>query len=219
MAKYKFVFFDLDGTISNSYEGIARSLDATFGHYGINVDKSLYPGYIGPPLSDTFKLYFPPEKVGEVVAWFRDNYVKGDIFRNPVYDGIPEVMKELKEPFGAEANNATSGVSETGKSGSLVSSFVESFYAETQMPVVAVSCSKGGTPIEFWDTDGSAYSDALSRLEGARDFIAQDESMDLAHTYVVWCQGETDAENHTSEAEYQAAVEEVFALHSPRAAL
>ena len=41
MAKYKFVFFDLDGTISNSYEGIARSLDATFGHYGINVDKSL----------------------------------------------------------------------------------------------------------------------------------------------------------------------------------
>ena len=97
MAKYKFVFFDLDGTISNSYEGIARSLDATFGHYGINVDKSLYPGYIGPPLSDTFKLYFPPEKVGEVVAWFRDNYVQGDIFRNPVYDGIPEVMKELKE--------------------------------------------------------------------------------------------------------------------------
>lgn len=120
------------------------------------------------------------------------------------------VMKELKEPFGAEANNATSGVSETGKSGSLVSSFVESFYAETQMPVVAVSCSKGGTPIEFWDTDGSAYSDALSRLEGARDFIAQDESMDLAHTYVVWCQGETDAENHTSAAEYQAAMQRIF---------
>src|SRR5699024_3015236 len=91
MAQYRYVFFDLDGTISNSYEGIARSLDATFEHYGIKVDKSLYPAYIGPPLSDTFRLYFPAEKVSEVVGWFRDNYVKGDIFRNPVYEGIPQV--------------------------------------------------------------------------------------------------------------------------------
>ena len=97
MAKYKYVFFDLDGTISNSYEGIARSLDATFRHFGVEVDKSLYPGYIGPPLSDTFRLYFPAEKVNEVVGWFRDNYVEGDIYRNPVYDGIPEVMAQLKE--------------------------------------------------------------------------------------------------------------------------
>ena len=97
MAQYRYVFFDLDGTISNSYEGIARSLDATFEHYGIKVDKSLYPAYIGPPLSDTFRLYFPAEKVSEVVGWFRDNYVKGDIFRNPVYEGIPQVMAELKK--------------------------------------------------------------------------------------------------------------------------
>lgn len=96
--KYKYVFFDLDGTISNSYEGIARSLDATFAHFGIKVDKALYRRYIGPPLSDTFRLYFDtPEKVSEVVKWFRDNYVEGDIFRNPVYEGIPETMKSLKE--------------------------------------------------------------------------------------------------------------------------
>lgn len=96
--KYKYVFFDLDGTISNSYEGIARSLDATFAHFGIKVDKALYRRYIGPPLSDTFRLYFDtPEKVSEVVHWFRDNYVEGDIFRNPVYEGIPETMKSLKE--------------------------------------------------------------------------------------------------------------------------
>ena len=70
--KYKYVFFDLDGTISNSYEGIARSLDATFAHFGIKVDKALYRRYIGPPLSDTFRLYFDtPEKVSEVVNWFR----------------------------------------------------------------------------------------------------------------------------------------------------
>lgn len=96
--KYKYVFFDLDGTISNSYEGIARSLDATFAHFGIKVDKALYRRYIGPPLSDTFRLYFDtPEKVSEVVNWFRDNYVEGDIFRNPVYEGIPETIKSLKE--------------------------------------------------------------------------------------------------------------------------
>ena len=120
------------------------------------------------------------------------------------------IMKELKEPFGADANNTTSGVSETEKSGSLVSSFVESFYAETQMPVVAVSCSKGGTPIEFWDTDGAAYQDAVNRLEYARNFIEEDESMNLAHTYVVWCQGETDAENNTSVDEYKDTMARIF---------
>lgn len=35
--------------------------------------------------------------MSEVVNWFRDNYVEGDIFRNPVYEGIPETMKSLKE--------------------------------------------------------------------------------------------------------------------------
>lgn len=96
--KYRYLFFDLDGTISNSYEGIAATLDELFAHYGVDVDRSLYRKYIGPPLSDTFRKYFhTPEKVNEAVEWFRNRYTQGGIFLNPMYEGMKDVMCKLKQ--------------------------------------------------------------------------------------------------------------------------
>ncbi|MCI8325565.1 MAG: HAD-IA family hydrolase [Clostridia bacterium] len=96
--KYKYLFFDMDGTISNSYPGIAEALDAAFEHYGLDIDRSSYRKYIGPPLSDTFRDLLGEDRAYDAVAWFREYYINnGCILNNPVYDGIPETMKELKE--------------------------------------------------------------------------------------------------------------------------
>ena len=57
MGKYKYLFYDFDGTISNTYEGVAEVLKATFDHYGLDVDPSMYRKYIGPPISETFASY------------------------------------------------------------------------------------------------------------------------------------------------------------------
>ena len=55
-ARYKYVLFDLDGTISRSAEGIRASLEHAINELGADMpDLSDYTRYIGPPLIDTFK--------------------------------------------------------------------------------------------------------------------------------------------------------------------
>ena len=49
--KYKYILFDLDGTVSESAEGIRRSLEYAIGTLGAPMpDLDDYTLYIGPPL-------------------------------------------------------------------------------------------------------------------------------------------------------------------------
>lgn len=93
---YEYLFYDFDGTICDTSPGIYATLDDTFAHYGMSVDKSLYPRYIGPPLSDTFYSYFGDrDKAYEAVAYFRNAYVAGNIKLTHLYDGIKESFARL----------------------------------------------------------------------------------------------------------------------------
>ncbi len=121
----------------------------------------------------------------------------------------PTALYPLTEPFGKDENNSESGVSETTKTGSLVSAFAESYYETTKTPLVAVSCSKGGTGINFWDTGRPAYADAVSRLKTAQDFLAS-EGKTVGGVYLVWLQGETDAENGVPDDRYLKTLGKIF---------
>ena len=56
MIKYKYVLFDLDGTVSASADGIRMSLEHALDTLGVpKPDLDDYTLYIGPPLIDTFK--------------------------------------------------------------------------------------------------------------------------------------------------------------------
>ncbi len=122
----------------------------------------------------------------------------------------PSRLYSVTEPFGVNENNAASGVSESTKTGSMVSAFCESYYAQTGTPIVAVSCSKGGTAIDFWDTDGAPYRDAVERVKLAQSYMAASEDVKLRNTYVVWLQGESDGDAGTSAADYNAALGRIF---------
>ena len=75
----------------------------------------------------------------------------------------PDRLFPLTEPFGRDENDPE-GVYEPGmKTGSLVSAFVNAYVAETHVPVVGISCAKGGSAIaEAWCqgcTDGDLRTD------------------------------------------------------------
>ena len=56
MIKYKYVLFDLDGTLSESAKGIRMSLEYAINKLGKPLpDLDDYTLYIGPPLIDTFR--------------------------------------------------------------------------------------------------------------------------------------------------------------------
>ena len=100
MKKYKYIAFDLDGTLMNTYEGIANGQRYVAEHFGMEEPKEeIIRLFIGPPLEDSYKkLYgFNEEKTAEAVAKFREFY--GPIGQNQCepYQGIENTLEELQK--------------------------------------------------------------------------------------------------------------------------
>ena len=96
---YQYFLFDLDGTLTDPGLGITRSAMHALDKFGIHVtDKTELYAFIGPPLADSFKNFygFSDSKAQEAVTIFRERYREVGLFENEVYDGIPELLKELK---------------------------------------------------------------------------------------------------------------------------
>ena len=93
-------FFDLDGTLTDSAEGIINSVIYALSTYGIEEnDREALKSFVGPPLGDSFmKRYgFSREQAEEAVSRFRVRFSSIGIFENALYDGIPELLSALKE--------------------------------------------------------------------------------------------------------------------------
>ena len=94
----QYIFFDLDGTLTDSQPGIYESLRVMLNHFGIEkTDEELKP-FLGPALWDSLPKYcgFNHEQCVEAVEVFRKHYFSTGIFNNSVYDGIPELLENLK---------------------------------------------------------------------------------------------------------------------------
>lgn len=100
MKSYQYLFFDLDGTLTDPGEGITNSVAYALDKFGITVTDraSLYP-FIGPPLVDSFmKFYgFSHEDAERAVVCYREYFRDRGIFENRLYKGIPEVLKALRD--------------------------------------------------------------------------------------------------------------------------
>lgn len=93
------VLVDLDGTISNSLPGIARSLQHAFEVCGYEIPSDdRVRAMIGPPFEVTFpSVGVPPDDTERVIAAYRDRYDDIGLFENHVYDGVPEMLAELTD--------------------------------------------------------------------------------------------------------------------------
>ena len=99
MRMFKKTFlFDLDGTLTDSGEGIMKSAATTLDHYGIayNGWESLRE-FVGPPLHETFIKYgIANEQADDAVEVYRSRYNTIGKFENHPYDGIPELLAKLR---------------------------------------------------------------------------------------------------------------------------
>lgn len=98
MLSYEYIFFDLDGTLSDSAPGIIAGVVYALGKIGIEVkDRATLTKFIGPPLSESFSKYYDLdfESTDRAVALFREYYRESGILENEMYSGIPEVLSAL----------------------------------------------------------------------------------------------------------------------------
>ena len=93
----KAVLFDLDGTLTDSGEGIINCAILALEHFGLPIpSREEMRVFVGPPLSETFVEYgVPADKTDEAIAVYRSRYIPIGKFENRPYDGIRELLEEL----------------------------------------------------------------------------------------------------------------------------
>ncbi len=92
------IFFDLDGTLTDSKPGIINGYMYSLQSLGITADPEALNAFIGPPIRDCFRnaYGFDEETVTRAVESYRDYYRKIGYKENRPYKGIPEMLRQLQ---------------------------------------------------------------------------------------------------------------------------
>lgn len=96
---FDYLFFDLDGTLTDPAQGITNSFVHALKYFGIEIPSyETLCTFIGPPLPETFKTQFgfDEQKVAEGVKKYREYFATKGLLENSVYPGIPELLAGLK---------------------------------------------------------------------------------------------------------------------------
>lgn len=91
------VIFDLDGTLTDSGEGIMNCAEYALAHFGISVPRrNDLRAFVGPPLDQMFiRFGVPAERTGEAIAVYRSRYTTVGKFENTPYPGILQLLQSL----------------------------------------------------------------------------------------------------------------------------
>lgn len=92
------ILFDLDGTLTDSGEGIINCATLALNHFGLPVpDRETMRVFVGPPLDETFiKFGVPADKTDEAIAVYRSRYTTVGKFENKPYPGVEQLLQNLK---------------------------------------------------------------------------------------------------------------------------
>ena len=96
---YRYILFDLDGTLTDPKEGITKCVQYALKYFGIEADTEDLVDFIGPPLLESFQKYYhlDDEQGHMALKKYRERFNDIGIFENGVYPGIHELLAALKE--------------------------------------------------------------------------------------------------------------------------
>ena len=93
------ILFDLDGTLTDSKEGIFNSIRYALNFFDIEeTDDEKLSLFLGPPLVQAFMKYYQMSEENSELALvkYRENFVKKGIYQLSMYYGIDNMLKALK---------------------------------------------------------------------------------------------------------------------------
>ncbi len=97
---YKHIFFDLDGTLTDPFEGVASSFSYALSKFEISVnDPSELRRVIGPPLLDSFMNFYKlsREDAEKANIYYREYFAENGLTRNELYKGMDTLLANLKQ--------------------------------------------------------------------------------------------------------------------------
>ena len=96
----EYVFFDLDGTLTDPALGITNCIMYALDKMGREIPprESLYC-FIGPPLLYAFQKYFgmTEDEAREAIRLYRERFSTVGLFENTPYDGIVDALRQTRD--------------------------------------------------------------------------------------------------------------------------
>lgn len=94
----KCILFDLDGTLTDSGEGIMNCAELALKHFGLPIpDRETMRVFVGPPLDKTFREFgVPADRTKEAIEVYRSRYTTIGKWENEPYPGVEELLKKLQ---------------------------------------------------------------------------------------------------------------------------
>lgn len=96
--KYNAILFDLDGTLTDSFEGITRSVEYSLNRLGIMINsREDLRKFIGPPLKTSFNEFYgmSGETLSKAIKFYRDRYNDLGWKENALYKDTDIMLKKL----------------------------------------------------------------------------------------------------------------------------
>ncbi len=211
---YDTIFFDLDGTLTDSAPGILNAVRFALEGVGMPVppEKELMR-FIGPPLTTELQAAFGigGEEAAALVRRFQVYFKKDGMFENRVYDGVPDMLERLL------ASGRRAAVT-TSKPEPFARTILEHFGLSHYFTAIVGSALDERTRA----TKAEVVAQALETLKPERVLLVGDRCHDVegAHANEIPCLGVLygyGSREELSEAEYIA--ESVEALSEMLAAL
>lgn len=97
--RYKSILFDLDGTLTDPFEGITRCVQHALICQDIHIsDRRELAGFIGPPLAQAFVEFHGMtwDQAQKAVADYRERFARVGMYENRFYAGIDHLLASLK---------------------------------------------------------------------------------------------------------------------------
>lgn len=97
---YKYILFDLDGTLTDSAPGIIRCVQYALEKCGKGSwDAADLFRFIGPPLTESFQKFcgMTAAEADTGLEYYRERFARVGMYENSVYDGVPELLQTLRQ--------------------------------------------------------------------------------------------------------------------------
>ena len=177
---WKYLLFDLDGTLTDPMQGITRSVQYALRHFGIEVEDltTLCP-FIGPPLRDSFREFYgmTSAQADEASEKYGEYFSRQGIFENKLYAGIPELLSAL------QAQGATLAIA-TSKPDFLAERIARHFGFRDRFTLIC-----GGTAYGPCSTKAGVIRETLAQLridDPSQAVMIGDRRFDIEGAAAAW---------------------------------